>query len=535
MSATPARRRSLRDLPLAVKMGGAVAVLVAGGALTMAAGGYVAETGARNAEQVSETSLTAVRDLGAFTAARNNTELAMAGLGATRSDKVRDAYRGFLESQDKAMDTAAADYGKLDSAAPDAWKQVVELVQKYRTLRSQFAEPMFTGKTGFDDFAVVKQQHLDPVSDEISAAMTQVTEAEDARAARLSQEVAAGRDLGRWLIYGGGSAAILAGIMIAVLAVRSVVRPLHLVDEALAATAQGDFTHVVKVDQDDEVGRMAKSLAATQASLADLLRSVSSTAEQVRNASEQVTVTARDLATGASATAERTESVATVAHQISANSQAAAAGAHEMTSAIQQISSNSAQAGEVTSGAVRLADEASESVRNLDVSSAAIASVVKMITSIAEQTNLLALNATIEAARAGDAGKGFAVVASEVKDLATETARATEDIAQRVQRIQADTSTAVSLIGQIQQVVEDVNSFQQTIAAAVEEQSAVTAEMSRNISHTADGATGISSDIAQLSQATSTAAASVGEARRTAEDLSALSSQLTEVVGRFRL
>ncbi|WP_308442113.1 methyl-accepting chemotaxis protein, partial [Planosporangium flavigriseum] len=141
--------------------------------------------------------------------------------------------------------------------------------------------------------------------------------------------------------------------------------------------------------------------------------------------------------------------------------------------------------------AVSGAETATATVGRLGESSVEIGNVVKMITSIAEQTNLLALNATIEAARAGEAGKGFAVVATEVKDLAQETAKATEDISRRVQSIQTDSTAAVEAIAHIAEVIGQINSFQETIASAVEEQSATTSEMSRNVAEAATGATEI--------------------------------------------
>ena len=147
------------------------------------------------------------------------------------------------------------------------------------------------------------------------------------------------------------------------------------------------------------------------------------------------------------------------------------------------------------------AARATETVRQLGESSAEIGNVIKLITSIAEQTNLLALNATIEAARAGDAGKGFAVVASEVKDLAQETARATEDIGARVTAIQQDTGGAVEVISRISEVIAQINDFQTTIASAVEEQTATTGEMSRSIAEVANGSSRIAHNISDVAAA----------------------------------
>jgi methyl-accepting chemotaxis protein len=156
-----------------------------------------------------------------------------------------------------------------------------------------------------------------------------------------------------------------------------------------------------------------------------------------------------------------------------------------------------------------------------------------VITSIAEQTNLLALNATIEAARAGEAGKGFAVVANEVKELAQETAKATEDIARRVDTIQADTSGAVAAIGRISEVIGQINDYQLTIASAVEEQTATTSQMSRSVSEAADGSGQIAANIGGVSGAADATNQALGQTRTAVDELSRMASDLRTAVSRF--
>jgi methyl-accepting chemotaxis protein len=161
--------------------------------------------------------------------------------------------------------------------------------------------------------------------------------------------------------------------------------------------------------------------------------------------------------------------------------------------------------------------------------------VIKLITSIAEQTNLLALNATIEAARAGDAGKGFAVVASEVKDLAQETARATEDIGARVNAIQQDTGGAVEVISRISEVIAKINDYQTTIASAVEEQTATTAEMSRSIGEVASGSSRIAANIADVSTARASSAQGVNQTRQASAEVARTAEELRGLVAAFKI
>src|ERR1017187_8854450 len=174
-------------------------------------------------------------------------------------------------------------------------------------------------------------------------------------------------------------------------------------------------------------------------------------------------------------------------------------------------------------------------VAKLGSSSAEIGKVVEVITSIAQQTNLLALNATIEAARAGEAGKGFAVVANEVKELAKQTAKATEEIKGKIKVIQENTAGAVSAIGGIREVIGKISHISTTIATAVEEQSATTGEMARNVSEAARGASTIASNISGVAQAARDTATNVGEAQQAAQHLASMANDLHELVGRFKL
>jgi methyl-accepting chemotaxis protein len=204
-----------------------------------------------------------------------------------------------------------------------------------------------------------------------------------------------------------------------------------------------------------------------------------------------------------------------------------------MGASIREISQNANEAARVAATAVAEAQATTVTITALGTSSQEIGAVVKAITSIAEQTNLLALNATIEAARAGEAGKGFAVVANEVKELAQETARATEDIARRVEAIQADTTKAITAIGGISEVIGSINDFQLTIASAVEEQTATTQEMSRSVQEASSGTGEIATNITGVSSAADSTTQALSQTRVAVDELSRMASDLRTTVGRF--
>ena len=233
-------------------------------------------------------------------------------------------------------------------------------------------------------------------------------------------------------------------------------------------------------------------------------------------------------------TGRQTDLLTETAESVSDNVRSVATGAAQMGAAMRQVAGAAAEAAKVAGEAVDAAASTNATVARLGESAVEIGNVVKLITSIAEQTNLLALNATIEAARAGAAGTGFAVVAGEVKELAQETAKATEDIARRVDAIQADTGGAVSAIGEIGEIISRISEYQTTIASAVEEQTATTEEMNRNIGQAASGTEQIAANVAGVSAAAQATSQHTADGRRLADELSRMSAELRESVTRFR-
>jgi methyl-accepting chemotaxis protein len=273
------------------------------------------------------------------------------------------------------------------------------------------------------------------------------------------------------------AAAVVALLLVCYLLVgfyRSATVPLRRMVGALGALAKGDLTCQVPVDTRDEVGKMA---------------------EAFNEAVDCVQTTVEAISRGVDTLESSTSELSTAAERVSRNVQTVAAGSEQVTASINDIAQNAHEAASVGSQAVAVADATNGTVAKLGASSLEIGNVVKVINSIAEQTNLLALNATIEAAHAGDAGKGFAIVAAEVKDLARETAKATEEIAHRVDSIQLDTSNAVSAIGEIGQIIGRINDYQLSIATAVEDQTANAGEIDRNLFEASAGVTNIADHI----------------------------------------
>jgi len=332
------------------------------------------------------------------------------------------------------------------------------------------------------------------------------------------------------LLVAGLALAIGVGFVVA----RSLVRGLDRVRTSVVALESGDLTVPVGLTSRDEVGRMGAALDNALVTLRGVISTIDSSSDSLAGASTQMSATAVQIATGAEETAAQAGVVSAAAEQVSRNTQTVAAGTEQMGASIREIAHNASEAARIAAQAVTAAEETTATVSRLGESSRQIGDVVKAITSIAEQTNLLALNATIEAARAGEAGKGFAVVAGEVKELAQETARATEDIARRVQAIQGDTAGAVDAIGNISHIVASINDFQATIAAAVEEQTATTNEMTRNVSEAAAGSGEIAVNISGVANAAALTTQGASESQQAVDELARMSTELKTLVGTFR-
>jgi len=285
----------------------------------------------------------------------------------------------------------------------------------------------------------------------------------------------------------------------------------------------------------DELGRLAASISRMKTEQEEGRRrqgvQVGSHAGVIHRSASSLGATGANLMEGAETTTEQAQRAAAAAEQVSSNAHQIAAIAEEMTASVREIASATTEASRVSTDAAARSKVVDEAVRRLGASSTDIGTVVKTISAIAEQTNLLALNATIEAARAGESGRGFAVVAGEVKSLAHQTAAATGDIGRRIAAIQADTTAAVEAIAAISQLIGRINEMQQTTASAVEEQSATTTEMARNIAEAAKGAADIAKAISAVAQSTRSTCGLAMQVRDLGKQLTVESADLSRAVG----
>jgi len=438
------------------------------------------------------------------------------------------------EEIDAAIEAYVADHdGDLGAERQGKLDETVAGIAAWRKVRDELVLP--ASRRG--DAEAAGAAVLGPLAsadDGFAAPLDALFEQENAAAA--AQAAAAGRtkQRERILVIAVGTIAALCAAAAGLLIARMIAAPLTAVRDVLTGIADGDLTRTAHVTGHDEVGEMARALNRATTQLGGTIATIARTTTGLAGTSQRLTSISTQISSRAEDSADQASQVADSAEAVSANVGTVSAGTEEMQQAIGEIARNAGQAATVAANAVDAVETTTTTMTRLGESSAGIGDILNVISSIARQTNLLALNATIEAARAGDSGKGFAVVAHEVKELAQQTAKATEDIASRVQAIQQDTGDAVGAIAHIHRIITDINGYQTGIAAAAEQGTATANEIRRNVSEAAGSSSGIAVRINTIAEASAAARTDIDSADSAARELTQMAGELRELVSQFR-
>ncbi|MFC3688960.1 methyl-accepting chemotaxis protein [Aquipuribacter hungaricus] len=524
-----ARAGALANLSLAGKIGAMVAVVVL--TLLAVAVSNQVMSNQRTAVNAAYREDVAADELLLHLANRASEHKSTTFIAALSGDAVA-GREGFAEDQD----TVQAYFDDLEALelAPEVDAAVADLQSGFEEYEAA-VDTALAAVEADPDAAGEAWPTVDAAEDVIDEAMDATTAVVDES---VATKLAEAKDMGDltsvvlWLSAGVG--ALLVGLVGFAL-YRLTAPPLAASVRALETLASGDLRVSAATGRTDEVGRIGTAVDSLAARLRESLGRVQASAGELLGSAEQMGSSSAEVAAAADESSQQANVVAAAAEQVTRNVQTVAAGVEEMGQSIREIAQNAQEAAAVASDAVTVAGQANQIVTRLGESSQLIGEVVRVITSIAEQTNLLALNATIEAARAGEAGKGFAVVATEVKELATQTGKATEDIGKRVTAIQSDSSDVVVAIERIEATIARINDIQTTIASAVEEQTATTSEMGRSLSEAAAGSAEIGAGIVAVAAAAEQSSAQAQTSADATRGLSTLSEQLDATVRQFTL
>ena len=435
---------------------------------------------------------------------------------------------------------SVADLGQRLEGSPQAWRDKLQVAargfERFMVLDAEIAKLYGTGRAKdarkADDLVNVDEV---AVYTEAAGAVTELADAIGKEQERVAQDASSTGAAARTIVIVAAVAAGVIGTVVALLIAASVLRPLNGLRARLAdiARGDGDLTQRLDTSGHDELSEVSGLFNEFAEQVAGTIRDVRDSAASLAAAAEELSATSGSIAAASRQTSSQAEVVAGASRSVDASVTGFATAAGELGQSIGEIAQNAGEAARVAASAVELARRTTDTVERLGRSSAEIGGVVELIQGVAAQTNLLALNATIEAARAGEAGRGFAVVATEVKDLAGETARATQDISERIGHIQAETAEAVSAIGEIASVIAQINDYQGSIAGAVEEQTATAAAMSQAVEEAATGTRDITRNIDGVAEAAEVADRSVRESQQATGDLASMGARLQELVARF--